>query len=64
MHKNYLQYRFSFHLTVRDLGTRLSFFLILRKVPTNSKVFLLQFMIMQEMWILTGVMKIQKENWG
>ena len=38
------------------------FVLLLRTVPTNSKVFLPRFMIMQEMLILTSVIEIQKEN--
>ena len=33
-------------------------------VPTNSKAFLPRFMIMLEIYILTSVIEIQKENWG
>ena len=36
---------------------------IFRTVPTDSKVFLPRFMIMQEMYILTSVIEINKENW-
>ena len=31
-------------------------------VPTNSKVFSLRFMIMQEMWILTSKIKITNKH--
>ena len=38
---------------------------LLRTVPTNSKIFLPWFMIMQEMLIVISVIEIQfKENWG
>ena len=36
----------------------------LRKVPTNSKVFLYGLLNMREKQILTSVIEIQKENWG
>ena len=36
----------------------------LRKVPTNSKVFLRGLLTMREKQILTSVIEIQKENWG
>ena len=44
--------------TTETLGTWL------RTVPTKSKVFLLRFMIMQEMYFLTSAIEIQKETWG
>jgi len=33
-------------------------------MPTNKRYFFLRCVIMQEMWILTGPIEIQKENWG
>ena len=38
--------------------------MLLRTVPTNSKVFLRGFMNMREKQISTSVIKIQKGNWG
>ena len=36
----------------------------LRTVPTNKRYFFLRCVLMQEMWILTSPIEIQKENWG
>ena len=38
--------------------------MLLRMVPTNSKVFLRSCMDLQEKLISTSAIKIQKENWG
>ena len=40
------------------------FYIILRTVPTNSKVFLRGSLNMREKQILTSVIEIRKENWG
>ena len=43
---------------------RLLLEVILRTVPTNSKVFLRGLLNMREEQILASVIEIQKENWG
>ena len=47
---------------IKKVGFR--FFLKLRMVPTNSKVFLPGSLDRWEKQILTSVVEIQKENWG
>ena len=39
-------------------------YIVLRTVPTNSKVFLRGLLNMREKQILTSDIEIQKENWG